>query len=87
MGLSLFLALAGNAIVNVALLSVSRQLHAATSDLRWMVGGYSLMATGFSRGFLFSAAVGLLALIIAVAAIRVTRKDLSGADPMVAPVG
>ena len=45
------------------------------------------LATGFSHGFLFSAAIGLLALIIAVAAIRVTREDLSGVDPMAAPAG
>ncbi len=45
------------------------------------------LATGFSHGFLFSAAIGLLALFIAVAAIRVTREDLSGVDPMAAPAG
>ena len=38
------------------------------------------LATGFSHGFLVSAAIGLLALIIALAAIRVTREDLSGAQ-------
>jgi EmrB/QacA subfamily drug resistance transporter len=43
------------------------------------------LATGFSRGFLVCAAIGLLALIIAVAAIRVTREDLSGVDPLAAP--
>ena len=41
--------------------------------------------TGFSPGFLVTAAIGLLALIIALAAIRVTRKDLSGVDPPAAP--
>jgi hypothetical protein len=40
------------------------------------------LATGFSHGFLVSAAVSLLALIIALAAIRVTRADLSGVDPL-----
>jgi hypothetical protein len=33
--LSVFLALIDNTIVNVALPSISRQLHAATSDLQW----------------------------------------------------
>ena len=42
------------------------------------------LATGFSHGFLVSAAISLLALIIALAAIRVTREDLSGVDPLAA---
>ena len=40
-----------------------------------------------SYGFLVCAAIGLLALIIALAAIRVTREDLSGVDPLAAPAG
>ena len=40
--------------------------------------------TGFSHGFLVSAAISLLALVIALAAIRVTREDLSGVDPLAA---
>ena len=43
------------------------------------------LATGFSHGFLVSAAISLLALIIALAAIRVTRQDLSGVNPLAAP--
>jgi hypothetical protein len=43
--------------------------------------------TGFSHGFLVTAAIGLLALIIALAAIRVTREDLAGVDPRAAPAG
>ena len=42
-------------------------------------------ATGFPHSFLVCAAIGLLALIIALAAIRVTRKDLSGVNPLAAP--
>ena len=38
-----------------------------------------------SQAFLVCAAIGLLALIIALAAIRVTRGDLSGVDPVAAP--
>ena len=41
--LSVFLALIDNTIVNVALPSISRQLHAATSDLQWIVDAYSLV--------------------------------------------
>jgi hypothetical protein len=45
------------------------------------------LATGFSRGYLVSAAVLALAVVIALAVIRVTRQDLSGADPMSEPAG
>ena len=45
------------------------------------------LATGFSKGFLVSAGIAVLALVITLVAIRVTRKDLAGVDPMVAPVG
>jgi EmrB/QacA subfamily drug resistance transporter len=45
------------------------------------------LATGFSKGFLVSAGIGVLALVITLVAIRVTRQDLSGVDPMAAPVG
>ena len=41
--LSVFIALIDNTIVNVALPSMSRQLHAATSDLQWIVDAYSLV--------------------------------------------
>src|SRR6202451_626208 len=40
---SVFLAVVDNTIVNVALPSISRQLHAATSDLQWIVDAYSLL--------------------------------------------
>src|SRR5499433_1712517 len=36
------------------------------------------LATGFSRGFLVAAVIGLLALLIAIATIRVRRQDLTG---------
>jgi hypothetical protein len=42
-------------------------------------------ATGFSQAFLVCAATGLLALIISLAAVRVTREDLSGVDALAAP--
>jgi EmrB/QacA subfamily drug resistance transporter len=43
------------------------------------------LAHGFSQGYIVSAGIMLLALIIAVVAIRVTREDLSGINPMAAP--
>jgi predicted MFS family arabinose efflux permease len=43
------------------------------------------MATGFSKGYLVSAGIMLLGLIITVIAIRVRREDLAGANPMAAP--
>src|SRR6266568_4192330 len=45
------------------------------------------LATGFSKGFLVSAGIAVLALVITLVAIRVTRKDLAGVDPMAAPAG
>jgi hypothetical protein len=45
------------------------------------------LATGFSRGYLVSAGILALAAIIALAVIRVTRQDLSGADPAPEPAG
>ena len=39
------------------------------------------LATGFSRGFLTAAGIALLALLIAIATIRVSRQELTGAMP------
>jgi len=39
------------------------------------------LATGFARGFLTAAAIALLALVVAIAAIRVRRQDLTGVRP------
>jgi hypothetical protein len=43
------------------------------------------LATGFSQGYLVSAGIMLLALVITVVAIRVRHEDLSGINPMAAP--
>jgi EmrB/QacA subfamily drug resistance transporter len=43
------------------------------------------LSYGFSRGYVVSAAVALLALIIAVVAIRIKREDMAGVNPMAAP--
>ena len=45
------------------------------------------LATGFSHGYLVSAGVLALILIIAVFMMRVTRADLSGANPTPEPTG
>ena len=39
------------------------------------------LAVGFSRGFLLSAGIALLALLIAIATIRIRRQELAGAEP------
>ncbi len=41
--LSVFLAVVDNTIVNVALPTISRRLHASTSELQWIVDAYSLV--------------------------------------------
>jgi EmrB/QacA subfamily drug resistance transporter len=43
------------------------------------------LASGFAKGFLVSAGIAFLALIITVVAIRVTREDTAGVNPMAAP--
>jgi hypothetical protein len=60
-------------------LSKAQELAAQTA-----ISNHAL-AYGFSRGFLVSAGIMLLALIIGVVVIRVTRQDLAGIDPMAAP--
>jgi EmrB/QacA subfamily drug resistance transporter len=42
-------------------------------------------STGFARGYLVSAGIALLGLVITVIAIRVKRSDLAGLKPMAAP--
>jgi EmrB/QacA subfamily drug resistance transporter len=44
-------------------------------------------SVGFSKGYLLSAGIALLGLLITLIAIRVTREDLSGVNPMAAPSG
>jgi predicted MFS family arabinose efflux permease len=44
------------------------------------------LAHGFSQGYIVSAGIMLLALIITVVLIRVRREDLAGVNPMAAPV-
>src|SRR5215472_16614251 len=44
--LSVLLVVVDNTIVNVALPSISRELHASTSALQWVVDGYTLAFAG-----------------------------------------
>jgi EmrB/QacA subfamily drug resistance transporter len=43
-------------------------------------------SVGFSKGYVVSAGISLLGLIITLVAIRVKREDLAGINPMAAPV-
>jgi EmrB/QacA subfamily drug resistance transporter len=46
----------------------------------------SALATGFSRGFLVSSGIAVIALVITLVGIRVTKEDLAG-DPMALAAG
>ena len=43
------------------------------------------LAYGFSRGFVVSAGITLLTLVVALVMLRVRRDDLTGINPMAAP--
>ena len=45
------------------------------------------LAYGFSRGFVVSAGITLLTLVVALVMLRVRRDDLAGINPMAAPAG
>ena len=55
-------------------------VHATGGQIPRAIYNHAL-ATGFSRGFLVSAGIALLALVITLAAVRVKKEDLAG-DPM-----
>ena len=59
-------------------------VHASGGQLPRAIYDHAL-AVGFSRGFLVSALIALLALVITLVAIRVTRADLAGAQETGAP--
>ena len=60
-------------------------LHATAGHLPTAIYDHAL-ALGFSRGFLVSAVIALLGLIISALMIRVTRADLAGAQQAMAAV-
>ncbi len=45
------------------------------------------LAYGFSQGYMVSAGVAFLALVIALVFIRIKREDMAGVNPMAAPTG
>ncbi len=51
LGLSVFLVVVDNTIVNVALPTLSRELDAGTSQLQWIVDSYSLVFAGLLLAF------------------------------------
>ena len=61
-------------------LSLARQSRAQAAALQAQIYHYPL-AAGFSRGYLVSAGVLVLSLVIALFMMRANRADLSGAHP------
>ena len=59
---------------------------AKAAALRTQIYHHAL-ATGFSRGFVVSAGILALAMIIALAVVRARRQDLAGAGPGPKPAG
>jgi EmrB/QacA subfamily drug resistance transporter len=59
--------------------------HAKAAALQTSVYHHAL-SVGFSRGYLVSAGIAFLALVITVIAIRVRREDLAGVNPMSAGI-
>ena len=59
--------------------------HAKAAALQTSIYDHAL-AVGFSRGFLVSAGIALLAFVVTVITIRVKREDLAGVNPMGAGV-
>jgi EmrB/QacA subfamily drug resistance transporter len=57
---------------------------AATKAAQVAMSNHAL-AYGFSRGYIVSAGIALLALVIALVMIRIKREDLAGINPMAAP--
>jgi EmrB/QacA subfamily drug resistance transporter len=60
-------------------------LSAAQQAAAAKAATHHALAHGFSQGYIVSGGIMVLALIITVVAIRVTRADLSGINPMAAP--
>jgi len=55
--------------------------HAQAAALQTSIYNHAL-TVGFSRGFLVSAGIALLAFVVTVITIRVKREDLAGVNPM-----
>jgi EmrB/QacA subfamily drug resistance transporter len=90
-GLALLGTVAWSAVAS-NLRSVAAASHGAAAHLtpaaakaaQTAVANHAL-AYGFSRGYLLSAVITLLALVIAVVTINIKREELAGINPMAAP--
>jgi len=76
----------------VAWSAVASNLHSAAataganvSKAQQLAMSNHALAYGFGRGYLVSAGIALLALIVALVLIRIKKADLAGIDPMAAP--
>jgi EmrB/QacA subfamily drug resistance transporter len=74
-------AAAAAAAAKTATVHLSAAQHAALQK----AATHHALAHGFSQGYIVSAGIMLLALIITLVLIRVRREDLSGVNPMAAP--
>jgi EmrB/QacA subfamily drug resistance transporter len=81
-GLALLGTVAWSAVASSAR---SAHLPAAASKAQQAAATSHSLAYGFSQGYLVSAGVALLALVLAVVFIRVKASDLEGVNPMAAP--
>jgi uncharacterized membrane protein len=67
-----------------SLRSQAAAAHSAGASTAEQIHDHAL-ATGFSKGYVVSAGIMVLAAIIAVVVIRLRREDLSGEDPTLHP--
>ena len=72
--------------------AVASNLHAAAATAgahatkaQQLAMSNHALAYGFGRGYLVSAGIALLALVVSLVLIRIKKSDLAGIDPMAAP--
>jgi MFS family permease len=86
---ALFMVMLDNTVVNVALPSIQREIHAGISELEWVINGYTLtfavlIATGgrlgdiFGRRLMFLAGVIIFAITSATAGLAQDPQMLIG---------
>ena len=84
---ALFMVMLDNTVVNVALPSIQREIHAEISELEWVINGYTLtfavlIATGgrlgdiFGRRLMFLAGVIIFAITSATAGLAQDPADV-----------
>jgi EmrB/QacA subfamily drug resistance transporter len=84
-GLAILGTVAWSAVANSVRSQTAAAMKAGHHVSQTAVYNHAL-ATGFSKGFVVSAGISVLGLIITLFAIRVKRSDLAGVNPMAAPV-